>query len=133
MSSPSSFRFLLSPNSGAPLYRQLMDQLRVEVFSGRLAEGAMLPSVRQVAQDLGINPMTVSKAYSRLQEEGVLERIPGMGMRVPESDDRAQREQLRRRLLPLLERAVAEATDAGLTRSELLSVFEPLLEDLDHE
>ena len=133
MSSPSSFRFLLSPNSGAPLYRQLMDQLRVEVFSGRLAGGAMLPSVRQVAQDLGINPMTVSKAYSRLQEEGVLERIPGMGMRVLESDDRAQREQVRRRLLPLLERAVAEAADAGLTRSELLSVFEPLLEDLDHE
>lgn len=133
MSDPASFRFLLSPNSGAPLYRQLIDQLRVEVFSGRLAPGAMLPSVRQVAQDLGINPMTVSKAYSRLQEEGVLERVPGTGMRVPENEDRARRRRLRERLLPLLERAVDEAGKAGLTRSELLSVFEPLLEELDHE
>jgi GntR family transcriptional regulator len=133
MSEASPFRFLLSPNSGAPLYRQLMDQLRVEIFSGRLAPGAMLPSVRQVAQDLEINPMTVSKAYSQLQEEGVLERVPGLGMRIPENRDDERRELVRRAVLPSLRRAVEEAARAGLSRSELLSVFEPLLEELDHE
>jgi len=133
MSEPIPFRFLLSPNSGAPLYRQLMDQLRVEIFSGRLAPGAMLPSVRQVAQDLEINPMTVSKAYSQLQEEGVLERVPGLGMRIPENRDDERRELVRRAVLPSLRRAVEEAARAGLSRSELLSVFEPLLEELDHE
>ena len=133
MSETSPFRFLLSPNSGAPLYRQLMDQLRLEIFSGRLASGSMLPSVRQVAQDLEINPMTVSKAYSRLQEEGVLERVPGLGMRVPDSDDDGRQLRVRQRVLPPLRAAIEEAAKAGLSRSELLSVFEPLLEDLDHE
>jgi GntR family transcriptional regulator len=133
MSKPGTFRFLLSPNSGAPLYRQLMDQLRVELFSGRLAPGTMLPSVRQVAQDLEINPMTVSKAYSKLQEEGVLERVPGMGMRVREDGYGDRQERVRRTVLPLLEEAVKRAVEAGLTRAELLSVMEPLLEDLDHE
>lgn len=133
MSDPLPFRFLLSPNSGAPLYRQLMDQLRVEIFSGRLAPGEMLPSVRQVAQDLEINPMTVSKAYSRLQEDGVLERVPGLGMRVPAQRDDGKQKDLRQRVLPLLRTAIEEASKAGLSRSELLSVIEPLLEDLDHE
>lgn len=133
MSEATPFRFLLSPNSGAPLYRQLMDQLRVEIFSGRLAPGAMLPSVRQVAQDLEINPMTVSKAYSRLQEEGVLERVPGLGMRIPEASDDQRQEIVRRKVLPSLRTAIDEAAKARLSRSELLSVLEPLLEDLDHE
>lgn len=133
MSERTPFRFLLSPNSGVPLYRQLMDQLRVEIFSGRLAPGAMLPSVRQVAQDLEINPMTVSKAYSKLQEEGVLQRVPGLGMRVPEEENDMRQENVRRKVLPMLRSAVKEAARAGLTRSELLSVVEPLLEELDHE
>jgi GntR family transcriptional regulator len=86
-----------------------------------------------VAQDLEINPMTVSKAHSQLQEEGVLERVPGLGMRIPENRDDERRELVRRAVLPSLRRAVEEAARAGLSRSELLSVFEPLLEELDHE
>src|SRR5687768_5509167 len=49
------------PNSGVPIYRQLMDQLKAQVAGGRLAAGAFLPSVRQVAEELQVNPMTVSK------------------------------------------------------------------------
>ncbi len=110
-----------------------MDQLRLELFSGRLAAGTMLPSVRQLARELSINPMTVSKAYSRLHEEGTLERVAGLGMRVPEDPDQEWQARLRHELLPLLRESVDLAKKAGLSRSQLLSLIEPLLEDLDHE
>jgi len=133
MSGNFTFTFLLEPNSGIPLYRQLMDQLRLELFSGRLPAGTMLPSVRQLAHELSINPMTVSKAYSRLHEEGAVERVAGLGMRVPESPDREWQNRLRHELLPRLQESVDLAREAGLSRSQLLSLLEPLLEDLDHE
>ena len=132
MTDTGGFRFLLSPSSGVPLYRQLIDQLRLEAFSGRLAPGTMLPSVRQVAHDLKINPMTVSKAYSRLAEEGVVVRVPGQGIRIPMKKEGRHR-RTRERVLPALGRAVAAAREAGLSRAELQSLLEPLLKELDHE
>ena len=65
--SPSQFQ--VNPSSGVPIYRQLMDQVRALIASGRLAEGELLPSVRQVGQELQINKMTVSKAYSLLERD----------------------------------------------------------------
>ncbi|RLS42235.1 MAG: GntR family transcriptional regulator, partial [Planctomycetota bacterium] len=67
--------FQINPSSGVPIYRQLMDQVRTLIGTGRLTEGAMVPSVRQIAEGLQINPMTVSKAWSLLERDGVLERV----------------------------------------------------------
>src|SRR5262249_10495655 len=78
----STSYFQVNISSGVPIYRQLMDQVRALVASGRLAEGDLLASVRQVAQDLQVNQMTVSKAYSLLERDGVVERVRGQGMRV---------------------------------------------------
>src|SRR5258707_64181 len=72
----------VAPTSGVPIYRQVADQVRARVLGGRLAAGAFVPSVRQVAEHLQINPMTVSKAYSLLEREGVVELVRGQGMRV---------------------------------------------------
>lgn len=68
------------PASPQPIYRQIADQVRRLVAGGQLAAGAALPSVREVAAAHAINPMTVSKAYSQLETEGVLERQRGKGM-----------------------------------------------------
>ena len=67
--------FEINPNSGVPIYRQIVDQVLALVAGGLLREGDLLPSVRQVAQDAAVNPMTVSKAYSRLETEGVVRRV----------------------------------------------------------
>ena len=75
-------QFEIHPSSGVPIYRQIMDQVRAQTASGRLKPGDLLPSVRQMAVDLAVNMMTVSKAYARLEIEGVLERDRGTGMRV---------------------------------------------------
>jgi len=67
---------------GAPLAEQVREQIRGLVTTGQLAAGERLPSVRQLAHDLGIAPRTVAKAYKALQEEGVLETRTGGGTRV---------------------------------------------------
>src|ERR1700758_237959 len=89
------FRFHVAPSSGVPIYRQLLDQVRAQIATGRLAPGQFLPSVRQVAAELTVNPMTVSKAYSLLERDGIVELVRGQGMRVigqPVHEKRAVRE-----------------------------------------
>jgi GntR family transcriptional regulator len=74
--------FILKPHSGVPLYKQLFEQIRRLVASGQLIPGASLPSIRELALQHAINPMTVSKVYSLLEAEGVLERHRGKPMTV---------------------------------------------------
>lgn len=132
----ASFRFQVFPSSGLPIYRQIMDQVCQQTAAGRLPVGDFLPSVRQLAQELQINPMTVSKAYSLLEREGVVEFIRGQGMRVRERNERnnatvRQREQA---LLPLLRQVVATAYQLSLDSDRVKALLEPLLKELDdHE
>jgi len=65
-------------HSGVPAYRQLMDQIRLQVAGGRLRPGEEIPSTRALSAELGLNPMTISRAYALLEEEGILERRPGL-------------------------------------------------------
>lgn len=73
---------LLNPASGEPIYRQIMDQIRRLIQSDQLKTGDELPSVRDIALQYRLNPMTVSKAYSLLETEGWIERQRGKPMRV---------------------------------------------------
>jgi GntR family transcriptional regulator len=74
--------FMLQPQSGVPLYRQLVEQIRRLIAGGQLAPGTELPSVRELAQQHAVNPMTISKAYALLEAEGWLERNRGKPMTV---------------------------------------------------
>jgi len=117
------------PNSGVPIYRQLIDQIRAQVAGGRLGAGEFLPSVRQVADELQINPMTVSKAYSLLERDGVVELVRGQGMRVRET---ATNGKVRREaLLPLLKQVAATARQLSLKPEQVLAQLKPLSEDPD--
>ena len=90
--------------SGTPIYRQIVDQTRQLVASGQLSPGQLLPSVRTMAADLGINPMTVSKAYSLLERDGVVTRRRGRGM-VVEETTMTPAETIRPQTLALVEAA----------------------------
>ena len=74
--------FILNPHSSVPIYQQLVEQVRRMVAGGQLAPGTELPSVRELAQEHTVHPMTISKAYSLLEAEGMLERHRGKPMRV---------------------------------------------------
>lgn len=74
--------FVLQPSSGVPIYRQLIEQVRRMVASGQLTPGTELPSVREVAAEYTVNPTTISKAYSLLETEGLLQRNRGKPMTI---------------------------------------------------
>ncbi len=71
---------VIDRHSGQPVYRQLLEQVRYQAASGILAPGDELPSTRALSARLGLNPMTVSKAYGLLEREGVVERRPGRAL-----------------------------------------------------
>ncbi len=127
------FRFHVAPSSGVPLYRQLIDQVTAELASGRLRPGDLLPSVRDAAAQLQINPMTVSKAYSRLEALAVVELVRGRGMRVRAPVALGSVRERQAQLRPLLQQAVGRAFQLRLTRAEVQAVLDPLWEALDHE
>jgi GntR family transcriptional regulator len=83
MGNSSSLRiFTLQPSSGVPIYLQLIQQVRRMVASGQLMPGTELPSVREVATEYTVNPTTISKAYSLLENEGLLQRNRGKPMTI---------------------------------------------------
>jgi len=83
MGYPPALRiFTLQPSSGVPIYLQLMQQVRRMVASGQLTPGTELPSVREVATEYTVNPTTISKAYSLLENEGLLQRNRGKPMTI---------------------------------------------------
>ena len=112
--------FILNPQSGTPIYRQLVDQVRRMVASGQLAAGAALPSVRELAIEHAVNPMTISKAYSLLESEGMLERQRGKPMTVA-AQDRAQvsRTQRLQQLEAQIDHLVLSTRQLELTQEDL--------------
>jgi len=120
--------FSITPGSLDPIYRQLVEQARRQVAGGQLTPGDTLPSVRDVAQALAVNPMTVSKAYAMLEAEGVVQRRRGLGMQVAAAPVRsvAARSAL---LQPILERAVLEARQLELDPETVLALFATLLKE----
>lgn len=122
----SSWSFEVHPQSGVPIFRQLVEQIRRLILSGKLPSGELLPSVRQLASDLQINMMTVSKAYSLLEAEGIVERVRGTGMRVldlkPSTVTQRQAE-----IRPTVEDLVTRARELNLTDDQLLALVKSLL------
>lgn len=121
------FRFELQPSSATPLYRQIVEQVTRAVAAGALRDGDELPSVRAVAQDYVINPMTVSKAYSLLEAQGLVERRRGMGMAVRRRSELpvADRFDL---LRPALDNLVNVASQLGMRPEETLDALRRALD-----
>ncbi len=122
--------FTITPGSTEPIYRQLVDQLRRRVASGQLVAGQEIPSVRELAQALAVNPMTVSKAFGQMEAEGLVERRRGLPMVVAARHQKAMGTRSRVELLrPTLEKAAAEAHQLELPTDQVLALFKTLLQD----
>ncbi len=128
-----SFQFEIHPSSGVPIYRQLMDQLRSLIASGRLAPGDLVPSVRQMAEELEINLMTVSKAYAKLEADGVLERDRGIGMRVKALQSAGSRSERLQQIRPFADQIATLAWQLKLTEAEVLQVVKSALRGLENK
>ncbi len=122
--------FSINTGSTEPIYRQLIEQLRRRVASGQLSAGQEIPSVRELAQALAVHPMTISKAYSLLEAEGLLERRRGLAMRIAPQHGKAQPAADRIELLrPTLARAAAEVHQLELPAAQALALFKQILNE----
>jgi len=120
--------FTLNPQSGTPIYRQLADQVRRLVAGGQLRAGDELPSVRELAITHAVNPMTISKAYSLLETEGVLVRQRGKPMQVaPQRAIVSSAQKRLEHLRPQLEQLVLAARQLEISDQTLLSTLEKIL------
>lgn len=122
--------FDILPTATTPIYRQIVEQVQRLVASGQLAVGADLPSVRAVALQHAINPMTVSKAYSLLEAQGVLERRRGVGMVVaPQGVEASGASDTMALLKPALAQAAQITLQLGIDNQVAMKAFEQALHD----
>ncbi len=106
--------------SRVPIYRQLVEQIRAGIARGELKPGERLPSVRQLSEELTVNPNTVARAYTELEREGMLISRPGLGIFVAEPRNDLTRAARDQRLTELLDHWLTEAVHLGYSAEEVL-------------
>jgi GntR family transcriptional regulator len=126
-----AFAFRLDEQSGVPVYRQLIDQVQAAIASGVLAVGVQLPTVRQVAVDLAINPNTVMRAYREMEIRGLLDTEQGTGTFIADKKVEYSKDEHDRKLGQLVSEFVSRAGAAGFTLNQLIQALQALSPDGD--
>jgi len=112
--------FQIDPKSGVPFYRQIIEQVKFAIARGVLGPGDRLPTMRQLAVDLSINPNTVIRAYRELEIEGVLDTQQGSGTFVSNRRPEIDRLERQRMLDQILTELLARASGYGFSMDEVL-------------
>ena len=113
-------KFHIDPASGVPFYRQIIDQIKYAIARGGLKPGDQLPTVRQLAVDLAINPNTVSKAYSQLEILDILQTQQGSGTYISTQKVEVSELERQEKLNTLCREFIASAASYGFTLNELI-------------
>lgn len=124
---PAPPRFAIDLHSGVPAYRQLIDQVRSGIASGSLTSGDQLPTVRQLAVDLAINPNTVMRAYRELELGGLIETHQGTGTFIANKKLEKNSAERDRQLGQMAQEFAARAGAAGFTLEDLIDRLHDLL------
>ena len=130
MGTPNLLHFQINPHSGVPVYRQMMDQVKYYVASGVLRAGDQLPSIRELAQRLTVNPTTVVKTYCELEHEQVIEMRHGKGAFVAESGARLSAKEREQALRRLARQLIVEAKQMGAAKETLMRVVKDEMEEI---
>ena len=115
--------FRVTPQSGEPIYEQLIRQIKHAIATGALKQGDQLPTVRELAAQLVINPNTASRAYRELERQGLLETTAGRGSFVKISPPKLFREERKKRLQPFVQQLIAEGRALSFTDDELIELL----------
>ena len=119
---------IISNSSDKPIYEQITTQIKDSIVSGGLAAGDQLPSIRALANDLGISAITTKRAYADLEAAGFIATVQGKGCFVAGVNREFLREERLRRVEELLVQAAREARAAGVSTSELREMFDLVVE-----
>jgi GntR family transcriptional regulator len=116
-------QFSIDNASGRPVYQQIIDQVKRDIALGRLVKEEKLPTVRQLAARLAINPNTIAKAYRQLEQEGIITTRPGAGAFVAALDSNLSKAVRKKLLCEDIERVVVDAVHMQIDKQELLRWF----------
>jgi len=116
-------KFHIDPASGVPFYRQIIDQIKYAIARGEVRPGDQLPTVRQLAVDLAINPNTVGKAYSQLEILGILQTQQGSGTFISPQKVEVSELESQEKLDSLCRDFITSAASYGFTLNELIEAL----------
>ena len=122
-------RILISNKSDLPIYEQLKIQIKEHIMSGELSENEFLPSIRQLAKDLGISVITTTRAYSDLENEGYIRTMQGKGSFVLPKDNEMIREQYLKRIEDAFTSAIDYGKLSNISNEELIMILENLMKE----
>lgn len=123
-----TIKLIISNMSGVPIYEQIKQQVKAAILSGDLQAEETLPSLRKLAKDLKISVLTVTKAYTELEQEGFVKNVQGKGCFVLGSGSELMKEQLICKVENSLTEAIKAAKIANLSNKELHHLLDVLLE-----
>lgn len=121
-------KIIISNQSELPIYAQIREQLKEQILNGQITEGSTLPSIRQLAKEVGVSVITTTRAYSELEAEGFIATMQGKGSVVLSTDNSLLREQALLRIEEGLSTAIETAKTMGMSVEELRDIFDNLLE-----
>jgi GntR family transcriptional regulator len=120
----------IDTHSGVPIFRQMLEQIRRQIMAGQMPEGSQLPSVRDLAVQLKVNPMTVSKVYGLLEMEGLAERRRGVGLFVSSGNGRKQNTFRTELLEELLRKVAVLAVQFSIPEEEAVRLYQKIHREL---
>lgn len=120
---------LIDNKSGQPIYEQIYAQIKHHILSGALLEDELLPSIRNLAKDLGISVITTKRAYDELERDGFIYTLAGRGCFVARRNMELLREEHLRQIERLLEEACRLAALGGVTKQELADMLRLISEE----
>lgn len=121
-------KVVVSNQSDLPIYVQIKEQIKEQILNNSLKENESLPSIRQLAKDLGISVITTTRAYNELEQEGFIATTPGKGSVILPRDNAMVREQYLKRIEEAFLLAIENAKYAGIENEELILILRNLLE-----
>lgn len=117
--------------SSVPIYQQIVDEIKEQVIKGILQGGDKLPSVREMASIITANPNTISRAYSELERQNVIETIRGRGTYVTVDYKPVMEKERLENLKGNIKKIIVEAKYMGISREKILKIIEDTYEDID--
>lgn len=126
-------KIIIHNTSGIPIYEQIKEQIKESIYSGDIAEGDALPSIRQLAKDLKISVITTTRAYNDLEQEGFIVNVQGKGCFVMPQNTELIREQALREIENNLTQAIKSAKKANIPKDEFMSILDLIEEEEEYE
>lgn len=122
-------KIVISANSELPIYAQIREQIKEQILNGMIEQGTVLPSIRQLAKEVGVSVITTTRAYNDLEAEGFITSVQGKGSIVQRKNNTIMREQYLVRIEENLNSAINTARLIDMSKEELVQVLQQLMEE----